>query len=124
MVYTIRFHFYFIRFQKDFSVQSHCYQFIDGSENLLATLRSNAANPETEYIIQIYTCICIYTLSTAISSLTAQRMIFQKDFSVQSHCYQFIDGAENLIVHIIFRLIWNQIDVHLVPNQPENGICN
>ena len=32
-----------------------------------------------------------------------------------------IESNRNQIVFTIFRLIWNQTDVRLVPNQSENG---
>ena len=35
-----------------------------------------------------------------------------------------IESNRNQIVFTIFRLIWHQTDVRLVPNQPENGKYN
>ena len=35
-----------------------------------------------------------------------------------------IKSTRNQILFTIFRLIWNQTDVHLVPNHSENGKCN
>ena len=40
-------------------------------------------------------------------------------------CFQnLIKSNRNQIVSIIFRMIWNQTDVHLIQNQSENGEYN
>ena len=43
---------------------------------------------------------------------------------IQNSFRNLIISNWNQIVHIIFRLIWNQTDVRLVPNQSANDIYN
>ena len=48
----------------------------------------------------------------------------EKSVHTVKYFRNLIKSTQNQIVFTIFRLIWNQTDVRLVPNQLENGKYN
>ena len=62
--------------------------------------------------------------SEALVSRTAGRLIGLDLLHTEKSFRNLIKSTRNQIVFTIFRLIWNQKDVRLVPNKLENSKYN